>query len=471
MEHNSLQFDDLAREAIADAEHAYFREKLSVQMPEQRTNAVARFGGESRFEALRQQVARIREHSLDHLGHYLSRFTENARANGSTVHFARSGAELNSVVLDICNQHQAKRVIKGKSMVTEETALNSALEDAGIESIETDLGEYIVQSAGERPSHIVAPALHKTETEIAEQFLSQHALGERDLDSPASMVAEARLVLRNAFLNADVGIIGANALVAENGYSMLITNEGNGDLCANLPKVVIVCTTIDRVLPRTSDALAMLRLLVRSTTGQAVTAYSSFYGGPRRESETDGPIETHVVLLDNRRSAILASDYQEILDCIRCGACLNHCPIYKTVGGHAYGSVYPGPMGSILTPLLTTLETSGNLADACTGCGRCEEVCPAAIPIPNLLRDLRSESFAEGVSPIRWRLGIRAHAWLAQKPRLYRVLTGATIRLMHLIGRKRGSIKHLPFAGGWLRARDLPAPAARTFMQTHKMLQ
>ena len=470
MDVDAVSFHDHARRAIADVEHAVLREQLSVQMPKQRNEAINQFG-DDRFETLRQQVTRIRQHSLNHLGHYLSRFTENARANGSAVHFARDGEELNSIVLDICNQRQAQRVIKGKSMVTEESALNRALEEAGIESIETDLGEYIVQTAGERPSHIVAPALHKTEDDIALQFLNQHPLGERELDDPAAMVAEARQVLRSAFLSADVGIIGANALIAENGYSMLITNEGNGDLCANLPKVVIVCTTIDRVLPRTNDALAMLRLLVRSTTGQAVTAYSSFYGGPRRDSETDGPVETHVVLLDNRRSAILASDYREMLDCIRCGACLNHCPIYKTVGGHAYGSVYPGPMGSILTPLLTSLEASGNLADACTGCGRCEDVCPASIPIPNLLRDLRSESFSSGVTPVRWRLGIRLHAWLAQRPMLYRSFTGTAVRLIHLIGRKTGTVRRLPFASGWLRARDLPVPAAKTFMQAYQEQQ
>jgi L-lactate dehydrogenase complex protein LldF len=384
------------------------------------------------------------------------------------VHYARDGDELNSIVLDICQQHGARRIAKGKSMVTEETRLNSFLQRAGLEVMETDLGEYIIQQAGETPSHIVGPALHKSADEVRTLFLDKHDLGERELPETADLVSEARQVLREHFLKAEVGIIGANALIAENGYSMLVTNEGNGDLCANLPRVLIVCTTIDRILPRAEDATAMSRLLVRSATGQPQTCYTSFYSGPRREGDLDGPLETHIVLLDNQRSDVLASDYREILECIRCGACLNHCPIYASVGGHAYGSVYQGPMGSVLTPLLTSLESSNALPNACTSCGRCAEVCPADIPLPDMLRDLRHEEVRARLSPTRWRYGMKLHAWLARHPSLYQSVTAVAISLLHLFGRRRGSFTNLPMANGWTSQRNFPAPQSKTFMQLYK---
>jgi L-lactate dehydrogenase complex protein LldF len=232
--------------------------------------------------------------------------------------------------------------------------------------------------------------------------------------------------------------------------------------------VLIVCTTVDKILPRAEDATAMLRLLVRSATGQAQTCYTSFYSGPRREQDIDGPLETHIVLLDNKRSDILASDYHEMLQCIRCGACLNHCPIYAGVGGHAYGWVYPGPMGSVLTPLLTSLEQSKALPNACTSCGRCAEVCPADIPLPDLLRDLRHEEVLDKLSSSRWRMGMKMHAWLARHPGLYHALTALGIPLLHLMGRKRGSFSRLPLADGWTSQRDFPAPQKKTFMQMYK---
>jgi L-lactate dehydrogenase complex protein LldF len=356
-------------------------------------------------------------------------------------------------------------------MVTEETGLNHYLKRAGLRVTETDLGEYIIQQAGETPSHIVGPALHKSAAEVRELFLARHDLGERELAETQDMVGEARQVLREHFLKAEVGIIGANALIAENGYSMLVTNEGNGDLCANLPNVLIVCTTIDRVLPRAQDATAMLRLLVRSATGQPQTCYTSFYSGPRREQDIDGPLETHIVLLDNRRTEILAGDYREMLQCIRCGACLNHCPIYAGVGGHAYGWVYPGPMGSILTPLLTSLEESKALPNACTSCGRCAQVCPADIPLPDLLRDLRHEESSRKLSSSRWRLGLQLHGWLAGHPALYHALTGIGIFTLHLLGRRKGSFARLPLAEGWTSQRDFPAPEGKTFMRQYAALQ
>jgi L-lactate dehydrogenase complex protein LldF len=453
-----------ASAALADGDRAQRRDLMAFFTPIIRDAAMDSFGS---FEDLRAHVKRVRQHSLDHLDHYLAHFEKEALQNGNRVHFARDSDEMNSLVLDICQQHGARHIAKGKSMVTEETGLNSYLKRAGLSVVETDLGEYIIQQAGETPSHIVAPALHKSAAEIRELFQARHDLGPRELKETADLVGEAREVLREHFLQAEVGIIGANALVAENGYSMLVTNEGNGDLCANLPKVLIICTTIDRILPRMEDATAMLRLLVRSATGQPQTCYTSFYSGPRREQDSDGPLETHFVLLDNQRSDILASDYREMLECIRCGACLNHCPIYAGVGGHAYGWVYPGPMGSILTPLLTSLEHSHALPNACTSCGRCAEVCPADIPLPDLLRDLRQEEAKRKLSAPRWRLGMRAHAWLAAHPRLYHALTAVGIRILHMLGRRRGHFARLPLAQGWTSQRDFPSPEGSSFMQQY----
>ncbi len=465
MQQHSDTFLDNASAALKDTEKAQRRDLLALFTPLMRQAAMTDF---PQFDEERQYVKQIRQHSLDNLDHYLAQFEKQALRNGNQVHFARDGDEMNSIVLDICQQQDARHIAKGKSMVTEETGLNDYLLRAGLEVIETDLGEYIIQQAGETPSHIVGPALHKSAAEIRELFLEKHDLGARELDGIADLVAEARRVLRPQFLQADVGIIGANALIAENGYSMLVTNEGNGDLCANLPSVLVVCTTVDRVLPRAQDAAAMLRLLVRSATGQPQTCYTSFYSGPRREQDSDGPLQTHFVLLDNGRTDILAGDYREMLDCIRCGACLNHCPIYASVGGHAYGWVYTGPMGSVLTPLLTSLEESSALPNACTSCGRCAEVCPADIPLPDLLRDLRHEETIQKISSPRWRLGMKIHAWLACRPRLYQLATALAIAVMRLAAGKSGRLRRLPLAGGWTSQRDFPAPQGKTFIQQYR---
>jgi L-lactate dehydrogenase complex protein LldF len=465
VEQRSNTFLDNASAALKDSARAERREMLALFSPLIREASVGTF---AEFESTKAYVKKARQHSLDNLAYYLNEFETQATENGSHVHYARDAAELNSLVLDICQQHSAQRVAKGKSMVTEETGLNQALEQAGLSVLETDLGEYIVQQAEETPSHIVGPALHKSADEVRELFLQKHPLGERELETTQDMVFEARRVLREHFLEADVGVIGSNALIAENGYSMLVTNEGNGDLCANLPPVLIICTTIDRVLPLAKHASAMQRLLVRSATGQPQTCYTSFYSGPRRGTEPDGPLECHFVLLDNGRSDIAAGEYSAMLECIRCGTCLTHCPIYNTVGGHAYGWVYQGPMGSVLTPLLTSLEESAALPNACTSCGRCAEVCPSEIPLPDLLRDLRAEENARKISSPHWRLGIRMHAWLTRQPRLYHFLTGIAVNLMRRLSSKTGAIKNIPFAGGFSSQRDFPAPEGSTFMRQYQ---
>jgi L-lactate dehydrogenase complex protein LldF len=465
MKVSSDQFLEKAHIAMENQDMRQRMDAIGAFLPLIRDNAMEQLGN---FEELRRYVKSIRDHSLDNLDHYLRQYEEQVVLNGGHVHWARDAEEFNDIVLGICQRHEAKRIGKGKSMVTEETGLTAHLESAGMEVTETDLGEYIIQIAEETPSHIVGPAFHKSEADIRELFLDKHDLGERELPDPSAMVQEARKILREKFINADVGIIGANALIAENGRNMLVTNEGNGDLVSSLPKVQIVCTSMDRVLPRPEDATALLRLLVRSAVGTTVTAYTSFYSGPRRAEDLDGPEEFHVVLLDNRRSEILGSSYQDMLACMRCGACLNHCPIYIGAGGHAYGWVYPGPMGSILTPLLNSLEEANSLPNACTTCGRCEEVCPALIPLPDLLRDLRTEERDKKLSPRSWRWGLKIHAWLAGFPGLYHWLTGVVIKCMHLLGRRRGHFHSLLVRNGWTDVRDFPAPENGTFMNQWK---
>ena len=417
------------------------------------------------FDTLREAGKEIKEHTLSHLDYYLERFEERVRASGGTVHWAASAGDACRIVVDLCRNAEARRVTKGKSMVAEEIGLNEALEAAGIERVETDLGEYIIQLAGEPPSHIIAPAVHKTRKQVSELFHRHHrAQGFTEVQSEvAALVDEARHVLRDKFLSADVGITGANFLIAETGSVTLVTNEGNADLTNTLPRVHIVTAGIEKVVPTLEDASTLLRLLARSATGQEMSSYTTLVTGARARGDLDGPAEFHVVLVDNGRSQMLGNEFRPMLRCIRCGACMNHCPVYSAVGGHAYGWVYVGPMGAVLTPLMVGLEEAGHLPNACTLNGRCVEVCPMGIPLTDMLRALRRRQFEDRLGPRRARLGLAAWGWLARRPALYRRLAGLGVRLLSLLGR-RGHFRRLPFAAGWTGARDLPAPPGGTFL-------
>jgi len=417
------------------------------------------------FDELKRVAREVKEHTLHHLDWYLERFEREVKARGGHVHWASTPAEARAAVLGICRRAKAERVTKGKSMVAEEIALNEALEADGLDVMETDLGEYIIQLAEEPPSHIIAPAVHKTKDQITELFHQhhrRHGFTERQTEV-AALVDEARQVLREKFLGADVGITGANFLVAETGSTVIVTNEGNGDLTNTLPRVHVVTAGIEKVVPTLEDATTILRLLGRSATGQEMSVYTTFSTGPRRADDADGPADFHVVLLDNGRSEMLGSEFHHMLRCIRCGACMNHCPVYQSIGGHAYGWVYVGPMGSVLTPLMVGLEEAANLPNACTLNGRCREVCPMGIPLPDLLRTLRMRAHEERLTPPRARIGLGAWAWLARRPRLYRAVVDLGIRVLGLAGRRRGRFRRLPLAGGWTGARDLPAPQGETF--------
>ena len=329
------------------------------------------------FEALRDQGRDIKNHTLANLDYYLERFERRVTENGGHVHWARTPQEAREKILEICRSVEAKTVTKGKSMIAEEIALNDFLEESGIEPIETDLGEYIIQIRKEPPSHIIAPAVHLNQSDVEESFRKTHTdlPADRPLSEPRQLLDEARAKLRNRFIKADVGITGANFLIAETGSTVIVTNEGNGDLTQTLPKIHIVLASLEKTVPTLEDAATIMRLLARSATGQEMSVYTTFSTGPRRPEDLDGPEQFHVVLLDNGRSAMLGTEFQEMLRCIRCSACMNHCPVYSAVGGHAYGWVYPGPMGAVLTPTLVGVEEAGHLPNASTFCGRCESVC------------------------------------------------------------------------------------------------
>ena len=460
-------FKDNARTALADTElqnalkfvEANFiarRREVARQLPE--------------FELLRDSARDIRDHTLAHLDLYLAAYEKRVVEHGGHVHYAVTGEDAQRIVLGICRKLGARTVTKGKSMVAEEIGLNDFLEAHGVIPVETDLGEYIVQLRQEMPSHIIAPAVHLTKAQIESEFrrVHTHLPRDRNLTEPTSLLAEARSVLREKFLTADVGITGANFLVAETGTSVIVTNEGNGDLTQTLPRAHIVLASIEKLVPTLEDLSQLLRVLARSATGQEMSVYTTLSTGPRRPDDPDGPAEYHVVLLDNGRSSMLGGAFRDMLRCIRCGACMNHCPIYHAVGGHAYGWVYPGPMGAVLTPSLIGIDRAGHLPNASTFCGRCEEVCPVRIPLPRMMRAWREREFEQHLSPATVRSGLAFWAFFAKRPRLYGIATAAAARLLGFVGRRWGRFAWLPLASGWTRHRDFPAPQGATFQAQWK---
>jgi L-lactate dehydrogenase complex protein LldF len=417
------------------------------------------------FETLRTACEDIRNRVLSDLDVWLAIFEERARATGAEVLWARDGDEICDLVIDVARRHGVRKAIKSKSMLSEEAHLNAALSAAGIQPVETDLGEYIVQLAGETPSHIIAPAVHKTRDEIADLFEQNH--GRPRQTNIEAMTREAREVLRQHFLSAEMGISGANFLIAETGSAALVTNEGNGRMVTTLPKVHVVITGIEKIVPTLVDFATLMRLLPRSATGQTISNYVSLLTGTKQPGDHDGPDKTVFILVDNGRAALLGSAYQDMLRCIRCGACMNHCPVYFSLGGHAYGWVYPGPMGSVLTPLFTGLENALDLPHASTGCNQCGSVCPVRIPLPKLMHRLREEQVERRLQPWSERLGLKIWAWLAGKPRLYRWVLRRASRYLKWLADDSGRIRILGLAPGWTAGRDLVAPAGKTFHELY----
>ncbi len=456
-----LDFPAAAKHALADPALQKALANIPAGFQEKRRAAIARFPDWER--AIAAAVA-AKNHTLDNLDFYLETFEARVQEAGGSVHWCRDAGEARAAVLSICREAKAKRALKSKSMIAEEIALSDCLEEHGVEPVETDLGEYVLQLRGEAPSHIIAPIIHLNREQIADAFLGGHGqYGKtRRLDSARELLDEAREILRQKFLSADVGITGANLLVAETGSVVIVTNEGNADLGMTLPRVHVVIASIEKLVPSVADAWTVLRLLARSATGQDITAYTSFVGGARRAGDADGPSSFHVVLLDAGRSEMLGSGFRDILRCIRCAACLNHCPVYGAIGGHAYGSVYPGPMGAVLTPWLSGIAHAPHLPDASTLCGRCEEVCPMRIPIPAMLRLWRERAEQAGLSSKASRAAYWLWAFAARRPALYRRLANLLARVLSWLGRE-GKLRRIPFGAAWTGTRDLPAPEGATF--------
>ena len=402
------------------------------------------------WQELRQHAHDIKQHTLDHLDWYLEELERNIETRGGKVIWASTGAEASDFIQNVARDRGVKLVVKSKSMTTEEIHLNERLEHAGIKAVETDLGEYIIQLSGEKPYHIIAPALHKTREQVAA------LLGQESDATPEQLTAFARNTLREKFLAAGIGITGANFLVADSGAIVLVENEGNARLSSSAPPIHVAVAGIEKVIPRAQDLVVFLKLLARSATGQPLSVYTSFLAGARREGEPDGPREFYLVLLDNGRTRILADrSKRQSLACIRCGACLNACPVYRKIGGDSYPWVYSGPIGKILTPQFMGHDQDPWLPFASSLCGACGEVCPVKIEIPRILLELRQEISSISAKPSE-RLAFRMFAWVMRHPAIYAQFRW--VRKMNL----------LPAAGplkAWLSQRDLPKLPKRSFRE------
>jgi L-lactate dehydrogenase complex protein LldF len=427
------------------------------------------FGDFPDGERLRDRARAIKEATLQRLDEHLERLIDNVERRGGHVHFATTADEARDIILDIARRAGARMAVKSKSMATEEIHLNDALAAAGVTPVETDLGEYIIQLAHERPSHIIAPAIHKTKGQVAELFARE--LKREVAADPEVLTRIARAELREKFLQADLGITGANFAVADTGTVVLVTNEGNGRMVTSLPRVHVAVMGVEKVVPSMTDLMVFLSVLAKSATGQKLSVYTTLIQGPRRPEELEGPDEFHLVLLDNGRIAQIGGTLREALYCLRCGACLNVCPVYRQIGGHAYGYTYPGPIGILLTAMLNGPRSVKELSHASSLCGACADACPVRIDIPRMLIELRKEVDEAKLAPWPERVVFKAVAWLLQRPALYR-LGGPLGRLLQRPFVHGGRIPTLPlFFGHWTRTRDLPPVATRTFQERWTALE
>jgi L-lactate dehydrogenase complex protein LldF len=455
-------FFDTAGAAIADTELHRKLESASARHLDHFAHVRAEFAG---YEAERDEARRIKDDAIAHLDELLIELTNKLEARGCKVFFAETADEARDYIVSLAKRVGAKRVVKGKSMTTEEIELNPALAAGGMEVVETDLGEYIVQLRGEGPSHIITPAIHLSKEDIGQLFADK--LGIPYTDEPERLTLAAREKLREIFLSADLGVTGVNFAIAETGTLVVVENEGNGRLSSTLPDTFVAVMGIEKVIPKMADVSHFLEVLARTATGQKLTTYTSFISGPRQKGELDGPREVHVVILDHGRSAMLADPVmREALRCIRCGACLNVCPVYRRIGGHAYQSTYPGPIGSIVSPNLFG-SAAGYLPFASTLCGACRDVCPVKIDIPRILLHLRWKE-TEGARPLKWpgpinraRRGARRFATMARHPRTMRFFSKIGALMMRPFARAGWLRRMPPPFSNWTRYRDFPRPRPR----------
>ena len=414
MQTSSQPFPERVEQAQANPERMAAIRRAAVRFYDNRLNGLASLPD---ADATRDLARQIRAHTIAHLDQYLLQFEAAVQANGGQVHWATDAASAQATIRHIAAQNNVQLVVKAKSMVSEEVGINHALQADGIQVVETDLGEYIAQLSGDTPSHIIAPVLHLTRQEVG--LIFQDNIGAAYTDDPIELNDIARRTLRELFLRADMGISGCNFAVAETGTTCIVTNEGNGRMVTTLPRIHVVLMGMERIVPTPADLAVMLQVLARSATGQKMSVYTSLTSGPRRPDEPHGPEQVHVIILDNGRSKALAGEMAEILYCIRCGACLNACPVYRAIGGHAYGSVYSGPVGAVVSPILGGVAAHGDLPHASTLCGACQEVCPVRIDLPGLLLKLRRQTVEAGQAPAWLKMGLKGFAAATTHPSLF----------------------------------------------------
>jgi L-lactate dehydrogenase complex protein LldF len=468
----ALAFHRRIDAALADAN---LRRALALTAGRLAGGRTAAFAALPDAEQCRDEARLARATAIARLDSYLEQFAGAAAARGCTVHWAETAADARRIITDVARERRIRLAVKSKSMATEEVDLNEALEHAGVRVVETDLGEFVVQLAADRPSHIIAPIVHWSRQDVAALFREKLGAAPADVADIPAMTAFARRVLRAEFLQAGMGISGVNLAVAESGSLCIVTNEGNGRLTTTLPRVHVALLGLERIVPTASDLAAVLTVLARSATGQASSVYTNVITGPRRRGagaapagEPDGPDEVHIVILDNGRSRMLGTELAEILYCVRCGACLNACPVYRVIGGHAYGGVYPGPVGSVVMPGLLGVEGWSELAHASTLCGACRDVCPVKIDLPHLLLAVRRQAADRRLAPLWLRAAMPLYAAVATRPRLYRWAGRAAARMARAV-QHEGWIRRLPGPlAAWTASRDFPAPAAHSFVEQHQ---
>ena len=461
-----VSFPKRAGAALKDA---FLQEALTIATTKFIELRRESFAGFPQGEALRDRARGIKEATLQRLDFYLGQLADSVERLGGRVHWAATGEEARETVLRLCRDRGVRMAVKSKSMATEEIDLNEALERAGVTPVETDLGEYIIQLAHEKPSHIIAPAIHKTKGQVAELF-SKELHGQFAAD-PEVLTAVARKALREKFLQADMGITGANFAVAETGTVVLVTNEGNGRMVTSLPRIHVAVMGMEKVIPSMTDLMVFLAILARSATGQKLSSYTTLVRGPRQPGELEGPEEFHLILMDNGRSRQIAGTLREALYCLRCGACLNVCPVYRQIGGHAYGYTYPGPIGILLTAMLKGNASVKDLAHASSLCGACKDVCPVRIDIPRMLIELREQLDREKIAPWTERTVFTLAALILKSPALFRAAAAAG-RLLQRPFLRNGRVRSLPLLfARWTATRDLPPVASKTFTERWKELK
>ncbi|EIA0327097.1 TPA: LutB/LldF family L-lactate oxidation iron-sulfur protein [Escherichia coli] len=446
--------DPIMRKAVANAQ-----ERIGTN----RQKMVDELG---HWEEWRSRAEQIRRHVLENLDAYLYQLSEKVTANGGHVYFARTREDATSYILKVAKEKNARKVVKSKSMVTEEIGMNAVLQEAGIPVIETDLGEYILQLAHEPPSHVVVPAIHKDRHQIR-RVLHEH-LGYDGPETPEAMTLFIREKIRQDFLSAEVGVTGCNFAVAETGSVCLVTNEGNARMCTTLPKTHIAVMGMERIAPTFQEVDVLITMLARSAVGARLTGYNTWLTGPREEGHVDGPEEFHLVIVDNGRSEILGSEFSDVLRCIRCGACINTCPAYRQIGGHGYGSIYPGPIGAVISPLLGGYEDFKDLPYACSLCTACNGVCPVKIPLATLIQKHRQVMAESEITPLTERRITRAFNYINSHPALWKVGMVAGAKTARLFIRKGKTPISVGAIKEWTEARDLPSPDGESFRSWFK---